>query len=323
MEAYYLNSNVHHFIRRLSQRTWAMKGIRWIVTLLLVACLGTIGHLGCSFLSSNVPSSKNAGSSGKGMICIYRIGSPDEYGTECKVQLSINREVVCTLAPDEYWFSLRESGEVSISVFVDFGNVEGRLGGASAITRCDVQANQVLYERVKVPKHKEEETKRPRGLVGGSAEEIKDCTWDGNKFSPALDAPEGASVIYVYRLSSPEERGPDYPSVIYIDKKRACTLRPGEYCACFSEALEVEVKTTLHREPLVDDGIPTQEAQDGSSCSVDGSPTNSFFWSWRPKKPGEVNYIRVIYSKSLDFTPSLLIEPGNLGEMTSCQPVKP
>lgn len=292
-----------------------MKSIQLTIVFLFVVHLGIIGHVGCSWLRQNLPSSEKEIPSGKGMVCVYRIDSPGEYGAECPVKLSLNKKVVCTLPPGEYWSGASDPAEVSISASVNFDNVEGRKGGASATRSCEVEADQPLYLRVVVPRLQEEEVNSRIGPVVGNADEIKDCICDGKKFSPPQEIPEGSSLLYIYRLSSPDERGPEYPCVVYLNDKRACTLRPGEFCAHRSEAEWTTFTTTLHKRPMVDDGVPTLEV--GSSCSVDGSPTVGFCC---PTKPGEIWYIRIAYPKDpVDYPPPLQIEMGKRDEMTGCK----
>jgi len=298
-----------------------MKCVRLAIVFLFVAYLAIFGQVGCSWLRQDLSSSDKEAPSGKGMVCVYRIDSPDEYGAECKIKLSMNKKVVCTLAPGEYWSSDScESGQVNISASVNFDSIKERKGSAYVEMSHGVEANQTLYMRVIVPRQQGEEAERPRGPMTGTIEEIKDCTRDGKKFAPPHQVPEGSSLVFIYRLSSPNERGPEYPSEIYVNQKRIGTLRPGEYCADVSEASWIAITTTLNRQPTINDGIPTIVAEDGSSCSVDGSPNIGFCF---PGKPSEVHYIRVIYPKELVAAPApLQIEIGKQGEMTGCRPVK-
>ncbi|MBN1593980.1 MAG: hypothetical protein JW941_12120, partial [Candidatus Coatesbacteria bacterium] len=111
----------------------------------------------------------------------------------------------------------------------------------------------------------------------------------------------------------PDERGADYPGIIYLNDKRMCTLRPGEYCWGLSQEPYPFISTVLHREPVVDLGVPTEET--GPSCSADGSPTIGF---GRPTKPGEVCYVRMRYPIDLDPPPTLILEVGTREEAENC-----
>lgn len=286
--------------------------------LLLIASVGLISLTGCSWLGSSDPSAEEGSSSGKGMVCIYRLSSPDEYGAESKAEVKLNEKVVCTLVPGEYWSGLCDAGEISVEVFVDYVNLEGNKAFSNPTNSFDVQANQSLFLRVRGPSRRDSQTKRRRGPVIGKAAEIKECVCDGREFSRVENPPEGNSVIYMYRLSPPDERGPEYPSVIYLNDKLACTLRPSEYCVHFSAASQIGLNTTLHRQPLVDDGIPTVIS--GGGCSADGSPSVSL--SLPPRAPGGEILIRVIYPKDWGPEPKHLLEQGSLEEMTSCQRVE-